>query len=74
MEVPGSCILEIEIWSVSTISDEKLGSTLIDLEDRYFAVTWHKFETKPIENRNIKDEFGSSIGRLQMWIDLIEKA
>jgi len=64
MEVPGACILEVEIWSVGTLEDELLGGSLIDLEDRYFTVMWHKFELKPIENRNLKDEFGSSIGRL----------
>lgn len=46
------------------MSDEFIGKTLIDLEDRYFSVMWHKYTLKPIENRNIKDEFGSSVGRL----------
>lgn len=59
---------------MGTLEDELLGGSLIDLEDRYFTVLWHKFESKPIENRNLKDEFGSSIGRLQMWIDLVEKS
>ena len=59
---------------MGTLEDELLGGSLIDLEDRYFTVLWHKFESKPIENRNLKDEFGSSIGRLQVWIDLVEKS
>lgn len=64
MEVPGSAIIEVEIWSQLQMGDELVGKTLIDLEDRYFSVSWHKFERKPIENRNVMDEFGSSIGRL----------
>jgi hypothetical protein len=57
-----------------TFNDELIGYTEIDLEDRYFTPKWHSYNMKPLECRNIKDESGSSMGRLKMWIDLVEKS
>lgn len=34
---------------------------------------WHRYQMKPLENRLLKNEDGGSVGRLQMWVDLIEK-
>lgn len=35
---------------------------------------WHLYEKKPIELRNLYSEYGMGTqGRLETWIDLIEK-
>ena len=73
--IPGSSFLRIEVWDdISFGEDEMIGYTEVDLEDRYFSSVWRKFEKKPIEMRNILPEFGrGSQGRLEMWVELIEK-
>lgn len=54
--------------------EKVLGYTEIDVEQRYFTKKWHLYEKKPIELRNLYSEFGiGSQGRLETWIDLIEK-
>lgn len=50
-----------------------VGFTEIDLEDRFLTPKWHNYTKKPLECRNIKDDTGSSVGRLKMWIDLVEE-
>jgi hypothetical protein len=35
---------------------------------------WHRYDMKPLESRNLKNDFGASVGRLQLWIDLVEKS
>jgi hypothetical protein len=59
------------VFARDTFNDELIGYTEVDLEDRYFTPKWH---IKPLECRKIKDESGSSMGRLKMWIDLVEKS
>ena len=50
-----------------------VGATEIDLEDRFLTPKWHNYTKKPLECRNIRDDTGSSVGRLKMWIDLVEE-
>ena len=49
---PGSTPLEIAVWDYDMIfGDELVGSTSIDLEDRFFCVDWNSHPHKPIEYR-----------------------
>lgn len=49
---PGSTSLKIQIWDYDVIfGDEIIGTTLIDLEDRFFSIEWNSLEDKPIEYR-----------------------
>ena len=50
--LPGESILKIQLWDYDGIlPDDKIGTTKIDLEDRYFSYQWNKLEDKPIETR-----------------------
>ena len=73
-EMPGSSNLKIDVWDWNEVlSDELIGSTEIDLEDRYFNETWKKMENKPIEVRNLyhPDIYGPQ-GQVYMWMEIFE--
>jgi hypothetical protein len=56
-------------------SDEMIGKTVIDMENRLFTGKWLQYERKPFENRNIFPENESvSKGNLELWVELIPKA
>jgi hypothetical protein len=51
---PGSSPLKIEVWDYDMIfGDEIIGTTYIDLEDRYFSLDWVAIKDKPIEYRQL---------------------
>ena len=37
VKLPGESVLEIQVWDEDGIDDDLIGSTKIDLEDRYFS-------------------------------------
>jgi hypothetical protein len=46
--------MKIQIWDYDAIfGDELIGTTLIDLEDRFFSIEWNSLEEKPIEYRQL---------------------
>lgn len=52
--LPGASRLKIQVWDKDMIiKDDKIGSTIIDLEDRYFSSKWKSLSEKPIETRNL---------------------
>ena len=70
--IPGSCQCTIDIMEKNTFGrDDKLGSTVIDLESRCLSMAWRNLEKKPVEKRNIQHPAHGSRGRLEMFIDLI---
>ena len=51
---PGSTPLTIEVWDYDMIfGDELVGSTDVDLEDRFFSIEWQSLSDKPIEYRQL---------------------
>ena len=51
---PGCPPLNIEVIDFDDIfGDDAIGSTSIDLEDRFFSVDWQSLKNKPIEYRDI---------------------
>jgi hypothetical protein len=49
---PGSSPLQVDVWDYDEIfGDDLIGTTLVDLEDRYFSMEWNALEAKPIEYR-----------------------
>jgi hypothetical protein len=49
---PGSSPLTIEVWDYDAIfGDEIIGTSILDLEDRYFTLDWVALKDKPIETR-----------------------
>jgi len=51
---PGSSPLKIEVWDYDMIfGDDLVGTSYIDLEDRYFSLDWAAIKDKPIEERQL---------------------
>jgi len=51
---PGSTPLKIEVWDYDMIfGDELIGTTNVDLEDRFFSIEWQSLADKPIEYRQL---------------------
>ena len=73
--LPGPSLLKIEVWDHDAIfSDELIGRTTVDLEDRFFSNKWMKLVNKPIETRTL---FHKSTkleqGTIRCWIEVIPK-
>ena len=73
-EMPGSSILKIQVYDYDDIlSDDLIGTTLIDLEDRYFNCDWQKLIEKPVEVRPlINPDFNGSQGQIYLWLEIFE--
>ena len=78
MEIPGPSTVRIEVVeknNFGSLDEQVLGYSEIDVEERQFTKKWHYFvDKKPIELRNLYTDYGiGSQGRLEVWLDLIEK-
>jgi len=52
--------------------DELIGSTVIDLGDRWFNEEWHKINPKPIELRDLfNPSTRHSQGKIELWVDIM---
>ena len=73
-EMPGSSNLKIEVLDYDDIlSDDLIGSTIIDLEDRYFNTDWQKLVEKPVEVRPlIHPDLNGSQGQVYLWLDIFD--
>ena len=72
---PGDSTLRIEVWDYNPIfKDELIGSTSIDLEDRYFNSDWQNLKFKPIETRKLShpDVTGQQ-GNITLWVEIFDK-
>ncbi|MCQ2817643.1 MAG: hypothetical protein MJ252_10295 [archaeon] len=73
-EMPGSGALRIECWDYDPfISDDFIGQTVIDLEDRFFCQRWQALENKPIEVRPLihPDRKGEQ-GDISLWLEMFD--
>ena len=73
-EIPGSSSLKIEVWDWDEIlSDDLIGYTIIDLEDRFFNEDWQSMKYKPIEVRPLlHPDIEGSQGQAIMWLEMFE--
>ncbi len=73
--LPGDGRLKIEVWDYDPLfSDELIGSTTIDIEDRFFDNKWKNLKHKPIEVRNlIHPDLKGNQGWISMWVEVFEK-
>jgi hypothetical protein len=67
--------LVIELYDYDDLfPNELIGSTSIDIEDRYFDTNWTKLKHKPIETRDILDpNLPEKQATLLMWLEVFDK-
>ena len=78
-QLPGPSALKVAVWDKNNYkSDELIGETTIDLEDRWFHPEWVKINKKqtPLENRRLVLNKGSDVsqGIVQLWVDIMNVA
>jgi len=87
-ELPGAGLLEIEVKDYDDwTSDDLIGKTVIDLEDRWFDERWKKlgmenrvtddgkmrWQTKPLETRDLYIPTSYNMqGRIECWVDIMK--
>ena len=69
---PGSSPLIIECWDYDMVfGDELIGTSVLDLEDRYFSIDWTALEAKPIEYRQLYHPSSAmSQGVVKCWLEI----
>ena len=73
---PGESTLKIEVWDYNPIfKDTLIGSTSLDLEDRYFNNDWQNLKFKPIETRKlVHPDISGQQGNITLWVEIFEKS
>lgn len=82
--LPGPSQLEISVWDHDLVIDDLIGTTTVDLEDRWFHKDWQRIGQdhpklkeaggclKPIEYRHLyTPKRSTSQGFVQLWIDIL---
>lgn len=69
---PGCSPIRIDLMDWDEIfGDDLIGTTFIDLEDRYFSMDWQALEEKPVEQRKIyHDSSTISQGMVKLWVEI----
>ena len=72
---PGDSTLRVEVWDYDPIfKNQLIGSTSIDLEDRYFNNDWKQMRFKPIETRPlIHPDISGQQGNILLWVEIFDK-
>lgn len=72
-EFPGSSSLEVKFMDMDEIfGDDMIGSTVIDIEDRFYSHQWQSLLNKPIETRSLHHpSSASNQGYLRCWVDIV---
>ena len=75
IELPGSSKLRVQVMDYDSLfSDDLIGETSIDIEDRYFDNRWQALQNKPIEVRQLyHPDFERSQGEVLMWIEMFDQ-
>jgi len=54
------------------MKDTYMGSTIIDLEDRFFSHKWSSLIDKPVETRFfLNDESDVEMGEMKMFLEIL---
>jgi len=70
--IPGESMLQISVWDWDGFNDDLVGSTEIDIEDRWFSQEWRKLPRKPVEFRTLKAPSSTfAQGKLELWVDIL---
>ncbi|KNC51096.1 uncharacterized protein AMSG_12039 [Thecamonas trahens ATCC 50062] len=72
----GAGEVSVEIWDYDKYSSNDLiGATSFDLEDRYFSRKWQRWTLKPIETRKLFSPTSRGVqSALDMFVDILEPA
>ena len=75
IELPGSSKLRIQVMDYDNIfTDDLIGETSIDIEDRYFDNRWQALENKPIEVRQLyHPDYEKSQGEVLIWLEMFDQ-
>jgi hypothetical protein len=74
-QIPGPSELKIDVWDWDGIGDDLIGTTSVDVEDRWFCKSWRQIKKKPIEWRTLYNPSSSmSQGMLELWVDVYDSA
>ena len=75
VELPGSSKLRIQVMDYDSLfSDDLIGETAIDIEDRYFDNRWQALENKPIEIRQLyHPDYEMPQGEVMMWLEMFDQ-
>ena len=75
VELPGSSKLRIQVMDYDKLfSDDLIGETSIDIEDRYFDDRWQALVNKPIEVRQLyHPDYEMSQGSITMWLEMFDE-
>lgn len=70
---PGCPLLNVQVYDYDDLfTDDLIGETKIDLEDRFFSPEWQSIKDKPIEYRQLYHQSSSiSQGVVKLWVDII---
>ena len=74
--LPGDSLLEVSVLDhdmFGRASDDLIGTTRIDLEDRVFSPTWQGMQVAPtpVEGRPLYALSKHPQGQLEMWVDVL---
>ena len=75
IELPGSAKLRIQVMDYDSVfSDELIGETSIDIEDRYFDNRWQSLINKPIEVRQLyHPDYERTQGEILLWLEMFSQ-
>jgi hypothetical protein len=72
VEFPGAPNLVIKAYDYDDLfGDDLIGTTVIDLDDRFFCPEWQQIENKPIEFRELTHPSSQcSQGVIKLWVEI----
>lgn len=75
-DFPAPPILEISVYDYDLIfGDDLIGTTCIDLDDRFYNPVWQIYEHKPVEVRQLHIPSSKlSQGSIYMWLNIQENS
>jgi hypothetical protein len=72
---PGDAILNIDVWDHDGLGGDLIGSTQIDVENRWFSPDFKKFNRTPVETRQLFLPGSSAdAGSITLWVDILTAA
>ena len=72
--LPGKSVLKIQMWDYNQFTrDAKIGTTRIDLENRFFNDKWINLKQKPVETRPLMIKTSKRPqGYVRLWVEIFE--